>query len=968
MRATRCTPTSPRIAEHMRAAGGLYKTFAALCETRQGFDPLKVAASVIDEALLTEADQRMQAATARLAADVEDARKLPCRASGRFPTNWRKVMWYRGARSAIAALRVLSGTPERHARNAQMARRQHSASHRLAIRASALLGLQKVEVLKGLDPHTLREIADRCKWTRYKRNQYVIRRDGTDRDVYFVISGMVRATAEAGRGRRIIFRDVPAGELFGEHSAIDGRSHFADVLAVRESLLASMPPEAFRALLANHASVRERVLRRLTRSVRELSDRFLDLGAKPVPWRIWIELLRLARLAGVEGNVARIERAPTRKEIAGRVGTSREEVTRELARLAREKLLEFRRAGGVLVLTDVSALERLIADSRTEQHAEEELPIDQPPAILGGFSLRQRRAVLVADALDAVGMMERDEDRTVKRWQAYLAHATSETIPTHAGRSFSRALQQGFVAEFPDGAQALRCAFELHRSLARFNAEVRSPPLGMRVGIHVADVIVEEFNVVGDGVNVAAGLAELANSGETVVSVQVRDQLTSGLDASIEDLGEQRLRNRERFVRAFRVWPSVEAVRLVPTAAVKAHGRPSVAVIPFQLRSSDPRFEFLGDGLADETIASLSRVADFFVVSRLSSMAFRRAPLSARSVGEMLGVQYVLSGSIQTAPGRALLVAELADTRDGKILWSDRFPCDIADLFAMQEEVARAVVKSVAPFVRSFELRRARITNFEQLDAYAITLRGIDLMHRMSREDFLSARDAFETAIKRDPVSPAPHAWLAKWHVLRMANGASEEPFRDREAATACAERALECDAKDALALAVDAHVAAWARHDLEAAERRLSESIASNPNEPLAWLWNAMVHAWKGRGPEAVECADRALSLSPLDPMIYYFNSLASTANLIDERYDRAIELAERSLRENCQHTPTLRTLAVAQVLSGRLDDARNTVVRVQELEPGLTVSAFRARYPGRDSPQFERFAAALHAAGLPK
>lgn len=844
-------------------------------------------------------------------------------------------------------------------------RRHRSASHRPAIRASASLGLQKVDVFKGLDAPTLRAIADQCRWTRCKRNQYVIRRDGTDRDVYFVIAGMVRVTAEAARGRRIIFLDVPAGELFGEHSAIDGRARFADVLAVRESLLASMPPEAFRALLANHASVRERVLRRLTGSVRELADRVLDLGAQRVPWRIGAELLRLARLAGVEANTARIEPPPTHHEIASHVGTSREEVTREISRLAREGLLK--RASGALVLQDVSALERLIADSRTGQGPAEEMPADEPREFLGASSRRQRRAVLVAVAMDAVGMMEHDEERTVKRWRGYLAHATSETIPTHAGRSFSRVLEHGFLAEFPDGIHALKCAFELHRALARFNAEVRSPPLGMRVGIHVADVIVEEFNVLGDGVNVAAGLAELANPGETVVSVQVRDQLTSGLDGSIEDLGEQRLRNRERAVRAFRVWPQTETVRLAPSAAVMAHGRPSVAVIPFQLRSDDPRFEFIGDGLAEETIGALSRVADLFVVSRLSSMAFRRAPLSLRTIGEMLGVRYVLSGSVQTAHARALLVAELADARDGQILWSERFQCDLVDAFALQADLARKVVGSVAPFVRSFELRRARITNFDELDAYAITLRGIDLMHRLTREDFLHARAAFETAIERDPISPAPHAWLAKWHIMRVAVGASEDLLHDREAATACAERALACDSDDALALAADAHVAAWARHDLVAAETRLAQALTANPNEPLAWLWNAMTHAWRGRGAEAIQSADRALSLSPLDPMIYYFNSLASTANLIGERYERAIELATRSLRENRLHTPTLRTLAAAQVLSGRLNDARETVRLLRELEPGLTVGAFRERYPGRDSPQAARFADALLAAGLP-
>jgi tetratricopeptide (TPR) repeat protein len=203
--------------------------------------------------------------------------------------------------------------------------------------------------------------------------------------------------------------------------------------------------------------------------------------------------------------------------------------------------------------------------------------------------------------------------------------------------------------------------------------------------------------------------------------------------------------------------------------------------------------------------------------------------------------------------------------------------------------------------------------------------------------------------------------------VVRIAVGASDNMLRDTMAATACAERALACDPHDALALTMDAMVSAWSRHDLDAAERRLAQALGANPNEPLAWLWNAMTHAWRGRGAEGVECADRALSLSPLDPMNYFFNSLAGMANLIGERYERAIELSTRSLRENRLHTPTLRTLAAAQVLSGRLNEARETMRELRLLEPALTVGALRARYPGRDSPQAALFTDALLAAGLP-
>src|SRR6266850_31618 len=515
------------------------------------------------------------------------------------------------------------------------ARSRRKPRDKPAPRMSALLGLQKVELFKGLDSASLREIALQCKWTRCKPNEYVIRRDGTDRDVYFVIAGLVRVAAPAGRGRNLIFLDVAAGDLFGEHSAIDGRSRFADVLAVRETLLASMPSEAFRAILANHPSVRERLLRRLSGSVRELTARLLELGA-------------------------------------------------------------------------------LSADSAPPEAPAAVLAEEWRPLSAVGAQ-RQRRAVLVADALDSVALMERDEERTLERWRNFFAHAAAEVIPTHAGRSFSRTLGDGFLAEFPDATHAVRCAFELHEDLARTNTAPSAPPLGLRIGIHVAEVIVESFNVLGDGVHIAARLAELANAGETVGSDAVRDQLTSGVEASVEDLGEQRLRNRERAVRAFRLWPPAQHAAVGPSAAVRAHGRPSVAVIPFELRTEDRRFDFMGDSLADETIASLSRMADFFVISRLSTMAFRRAPLGLRSIGEMLGVQYVLSGSVQTAHPRALFMAELADTRDGRIVWSERFEGDLMDVFAMQGELARKVVQSVAPVVRSIELRRARITSFEKL-------------------------------------------------------------------------------------------------------------------------------------------------------------------------------------------------------------------------------------------------------------
>src|SRR5687767_3075767 len=224
-------------------------------------------------------------------------------------------------------------------------------------------------------------------------------------------------------------------------------------------------------------------------------------------------------------------------------------------------------------------------------------------------------------------------------------------------------------------------------------------------------------------------------------------------------------------------------------------------------------------------------------------MAFRGRPHGVQGIGELLGVQYVVSGSLQTQGSRALLLAELADARDGRTLWSERMEGSLVDLFAMQGDFARRIVVRVAPFVRSVELQRARITRFDQLDAFGLLMRGIELMHKASAEDFRHAQQVLEASIQRDPTSPLPYAWLAKWHVLRLVTGVSPDAEADSRAASELADRALEHDSGDSIALAVNALVDGWSRHDLDAAEARLAKALSANPSEPLAWLWNAITH-----------------------------------------------------------------------------------------------------------------------------
>lgn len=231
-----------------------------------------------------------------------------------------------------------------------------------ASRPLSFLGLRGIKLFEGLDAFSLEEIARRCAWRRYKRNEVVISRHGTDRDVYLVISGTVRVTSRSKQGRGVIFRDITAGEVFGELSALDQRERSADVQAITDVLLATMSPDAFQDLLAQYPGVRQRLFRSLSAAVRELTDRLVELSTLDVERRIAMEILRLARQAGVAENASRIQPMPRHKEFASRVGTSREQVTRTLSSLVRRRLIS--REGRALSVRDVDGLERMLETSR----------------------------------------------------------------------------------------------------------------------------------------------------------------------------------------------------------------------------------------------------------------------------------------------------------------------------------------------------------------------------------------------------------------------------------------------------------------------------------------------------------------------------------------------------------------------------------------------------------------------------
>jgi TolB-like protein/DNA-binding SARP family transcriptional activator len=396
------------------------------------------------------------------------------------------------------------------------------------------------------------------------------------------------------------------------------------------------------------------------------------------------------------------------------------------------------------------------------------------------------------------------------------------------------------------------------------------------------------------------------------------------------------------------------------------HG-PSIAVLPFRNLSGDPAHHFVAEGLVEDLIEALSRVPNFFVISRLSTLAFRDQDRHPQEIGNVLGVRYVLSGSLRVVEDRLRLSIELSDTQLGAALWFSKLDEKFTDLFAVQDRLSELIVGQVAPHLRAAEINRIRVKRPDSLEAYDLFLRAQENMHNSSRAVFETSEGLFEAAIKKEPNYAAALAWRARWHVLRVGQGWSPDPAQDATQADRYARAAIECNSMEPMAFAVHGHVASYLYKDFDLAFRRFEAALQINANAAPAWLWSAAAHAWMGDGPRAIEEINKAMALSPYDPLMYAHSIIAGMAYLVDDQYERAIECAMRSLRENRTYTSAYRLLVMALVLAGREGEARASARRLLELEPRLTVAGFRRRYPGSASPHCNEFCEALARAGIP-
>jgi len=408
--------------------------------------------------------------------------------------------------------------------------------------------------------------------------------------------------------------------------------------------------------------------------------------------------------------------------------------------------------------------------------------------------------------------------------------------------------------------------------------------------------------------------------------------------------------------------------RAEQTGAASARERePSIAVLPFRDLSGETGRAYVAEGLVEDLVEAFSRVPSIFVISRRSAAAFRNQDRPPEEIGAALGVRYLVTGSMRAIGNRLRVTVELADTNSSRLLWNSRYDEDFSDLLQVQDRLTDAVIRGVAPHLRAAELQRVRIKRPEDYGAYDFFLRAQENMHSADRGVFESSERLFEQALARDPRYATALAWLAHWHVMRVGQGWSPDPSRDTEQAEHIARRAVECDEMDPMASAVQGHIAAYLHKDFDLAFSRFETSLQINPNGARGWLWNAAVHSWLGEGARAVEKINRAMALSPYDPLMCSYSGVASMAYLADGQYTRAIELALRCMRENPSYTTAHKALIFALVLAGREAEARTPANQLLVLEPHFTIEQFRSRSPVSAGPLGEVYCDALARAGIP-
>jgi adenylate cyclase len=512
---------------------------------------------------------------------------------------------------------------------------------------------------------------------------------------------------------------------------------------------------------------------------------------------------------------------------------------------------------------------------------------------------RKLAAILAADVVGYSRLMEADEAATLRALKRHRETIFDPAVAGHNGR-IVKLIGDGTIVEFGSVVDAVNCALAVQRSSAS-PPDASSPPptIVLRIGINLGDVIVENNDIYGDGVNIAARLEPLAEPGGVCVSSIVHESVGNRIDVRFQDGGDISVKNIDRPIRVWKWHPDktdVAANRSAANLAPKVE-MPSIAVLPFANMSGDPEQEYFSDGISEDVITDLSKIAGLMVIARNSSFTYKGRSVDIREVGRDLGVRSVLEGSIRRVGNRVRIAAQLIDATSGAHLWADRYDRDLTDIFPVQDDVTRRIVDALKVTLSPAEKARLADSGTPNVDAYDCYLRGRELLalNPKNRERFEQSTKLFMRALEFDPSYSQAYAGLSRAYNLDYQNRWSDHPDNSLQLAKHNAELAIEKDPNEPFAR----QVASWAamfEKDLDRAKSEADVALSLNPNFSGAYAILGSIHIYSGRPLEAIPVLERATRLDPaLRPGHLHFLGMAY---LLAGKYETAAAvLRERIL-----------------------------------------------------------------------
>jgi adenylate cyclase len=623
---------------------------------------------------------------------------------------------------------------------------------------------------------------------------------------------------------------------------------------------------------------------------------------------------------------------------------------------------------------------------------------------------RKLSGIFSADAVGYSRLMEEDETVTIRTLEDNK-RLMSKLIQQFKGRVVD-APGDNLLAEFGSVVDATECAVEIQRELKAKNDELPDTRrMEFRIGVNLGDVVEEADRIYGDGVNIAARIEGLAEPGGICISRTAYDHVKNKLELGYEYLGEHSVKNIAEPVRVYRVLMEPEAAgkvigekrflgRISRRAALSAiiillivaggvigwniylyqskrvepasldkmafplPEDPSIAVLPFDNMSGDPKQDYFIDGLSDQIITNLSKVPHLFVIARNSTFTYKGKPVKVQKVAEDLGVRYVLEGSVQKTADRIRVTAQLIDAIKGHHLWAESYDRDLKDIFAVQDVITFEILKALQVKLTGGEKLSIIGKGTENLEAYQKILQALEISGRFTPEDNIKARQLAEEAIALDPKYPVAYRTLAWTHYNELWGGWSKNRAKSFQLAIKEAQKAVELDNTQA-----GAHILLGMLHvyrrQYEKAIAAGERAVSVSPNGAHYNAFYAVILRFAGRSEESIELTKKAMRLSPIYPA--WFLAHLGMAYLLTGQYDEAIEALRGCLERNPEHVPSYLNLVIAYSQSNRLKEAQAVVPEILKRRPKFSLKNYSKTLFYKDPAEIERMLDALRKAGLP-